>query len=249
MRKARETLGDKAPTFNTGRGREDGGRGRGNSRGRGGYGGLGKRGREDKGESSGSDTDESVKRIPWPRDTPPPIPRQRHDRSRHSTNANSEPLGTDRWQAQARGVSEEKQMPDTTLPQKLATRTTYESAPQVRDLKKEATARFMPAAVRKKIDATKGKGAMLLEEEEVERLEKEGYGVGVSGRNAGGDIRPGRGIVVDAAPDIGDESDIARSLREEERRFAREVEMVEEQGSQSREPKGVMMEDISDEDT
>ncbi len=180
MKKAREVLGDKAPTFNNnsrGRG-EPRGRGDGRS-GRGGYGGLGKRNREEE-ESSGGETDESVRRIPWPKDTPPPIPRQRRDegdRPRHSTNANSEPLGAERRLRNREGA-DDAEVPDTTLPAKPAPKTTYESKAVVRDLRKEATARFVPNAVKRKIDATKGVGATLLEEEEVEKLEKEGYGAG-----------------------------------------------------------------------
>ena len=244
VKKAREALGDRAPTLNSGRGRGDGGRDRGDSRGgRGGYAGLGKRGREDRDESSGSETDESVRRIPWPKDTPPPIPRPRHDRPRHSTNANSEPLGPDRRLPQGQAGSEPEQRPDTTLPAKPTVRTTYESAPQVRDLKKEATAKFVPTAVRKKIDARKGKGGTLLEEEEVERLEKEGYGA----RAAEPVSTPGQ-MVVDAAPDIGKENEEARRLREEEERFAKEMELVEDQEEIIDGPKPVTMEEVSDED-
>ena len=243
VKKAREALGDKAPTLNSGRGRGDGGRGRGDTRGRGGYGGLGKRPREDQEESSGSETDESVRRIPWPKDTPPPIPRQRHDRPRHSTNANSEPLGVDRRLPLGQGGSELEQRPDTTLPAKPTVKTTYESAPQVRDLKKEATAKFVPAAVRRKIDASKGKGGTLLEEEEVERLEKEGYGAGAVEA-----ISASAQMVEDAAPDVGKEDEEAQRLREEEERFAREMESVEDQEEIIDGPRPVTMEEVSDED-
>ncbi|KAL9072637.1 MAG: hypothetical protein Q9161_003495 [Pseudevernia consocians] len=247
VKKAREALGDKAPTVNSNRGRGEargGGDGRG---GRGGYGGLGKRNREEA-ESSGGETDESVRRIPWPRDTPPPIPRQRSDdRPRHSTNANSEPLGAGRrLQTREEGPAE---VPDTTLPAKPAPKTTYESKPVVRDLRKEATARFVPNAVKRKIDTTKGVGAKLLEEEEMKKLEKEGYGAG--GRSLGDGVR-GRGLVVDAAPEVGggdpeDESE-RRKLEEEEERFRREMEMVEAEGEEGDEPKRVMVEEVSDED-
>jgi len=254
VRKAREALGDKAPTFKSNRGREDGGSGRGyggRGRERGGYGGLGKRGREE--ESSGSETDENVRRIPWPKDTPPPIPRQRQDRQdrpRHSTNANSEPLG-----AQRRIPDQEGEIvPDITLPVKSVptTRTTYESAPQVRDLRQEATARFVPSAVKRKTDATRGKGGKLLEEEEVQRLESEGYGrAATTSRD---------GMVVDAAPEVGVErggTDMDRGeserrrLEEEEERFRREMEMEIGEGEDEEGvvgPKGVEMEEVSDED-
>ena len=249
MKKAREALGDRAPTFNTGRRPDNEGNKGDTTRGRGGYGGLGKRGREDQEESSGSGTDESVRRIPWPKDTPPPIPRQRHDRPRHPTNANSELLGADRRLPQGQELPDEEKVPDHTLPPKSAVRTTYESAPQVRDLKKEATARFVPTAVRRKIDATKGKGGTLLEEEEVERLEKEGYGAGARADTAAIDVDGIRsGLIVDAVPDISEEDEAARRLREEEERFAKEIETVDQEGEPREEPKGVRVEEVSDED-
>ena len=249
MKKAREALGDKAPTFNSNRGGTKA-RGRGNGgRGRGDDGGLGKRHREEE-ESSGGETDESVRRIPWPRDTPPPIPRQREDdRPRHhSTNANSEPLGADRRLRDREGAVE-AEVPDTALPARPAPKMTYESKPAIRDLRKEATAKFVPNAVKRKLDATKGIGVKLLEEEEVERLEKEGYGAG------GGKVRDGLeggGLVVDAAPEVGGrnaEDEEERKLEEEEERFRREMEIVgADREKEGDERKGVMMEEISDED-
>ena len=248
VKRAREVLGDRAPTFSGSRGAGEA-RGRGDGRGwRGGYGGLGKRDREEE-ESSGGDTDESVKRIPWPRDTPPPIPRQRRDeRPRHSTNANSEPLGAERKLQNREG--EKVVVPDTTLPAKLAPKTTYESKPVVRDLRKEATARFVPNAVKRKIDARKGVGGKLLEEEEVERLEREGY---AAGGCKVGDGLGGGSLVVDAAPDVGDgglgDERERRRLEEEEERFRLEMEMVEAEGDEEGAgPTGVMMEEVSDED-
>ena len=260
VKKAREVLGDRAPRFD-GRGghRDVGGRGE-DRRGRGGYGGLGKRGRDERGEEgdSGSETDESVRKIPWPKDTPPPVPRQqrRDGPPRYSTNANNEPLGAERRIPDR--TEKDETVPDTSLPAKPTpvTRTTYESAPQVRDLRKEATARFVPQVVRKKIDATKGKGGKLLEEEEVEALEKEGYG---GSGNAGSRIGVG-GVVVDAAPAVGEEvggveerERERRRLEEEEERFRREMETEidvgeEREGEERMGPRGVEVEEVSDED-
>jgi hypothetical protein len=259
VKKAREVLGDKAPSFSSNRGGDDGGRGRGDGRGRGtgrgGYGGLGKRGREVE-QDSGSETDADVRRIPWPRDTPPPIPRQRRDDHPrhphpdprpHGTNANSEPLGAERRIPDRM----EDVAPNTALPMKpvSTTKTTYESAPQVRDLRKEATQRFVPNAVKRKIDATKGKGGKLLEEEDVQRLEAEGYG---GAAMASSD----RVTVIDAAPAVASETTIAedserRRLEEEEERFRREMEMdmgEEEKEGEGVGPKGVQIEEVSDED-
>jgi hypothetical protein len=44
----------------------------------------------------------------------------------------------------------------------------------VRDLRKEAVSAFVPTAVRMKLDKSKGQGG-LMEPEEADRLEKEGY--------------------------------------------------------------------------
>jgi hypothetical protein len=154
VNKARTALGDKAPQFKAPR--EDfgdrGGDDRGGRSGRGGRGGvLGKRGRDggwkgQEGEES-SDTDADVRNIPMPRDTPPPIPHRRgQGRVPHAEDARPEPK-------------------KPTL--------VYEAAPQVRDLRKEAT-RFMPAAVANKMKLAKGEGR-LLEPEEFDKLKEEGY--------------------------------------------------------------------------
>lgn len=106
-------------------------------------------------QDSGSDTDESVRNIPWPRDTPPPVPKE-FRRNRNDTAS----FGDRFYQEPA---------------QPAVAKTTYESAPQIRDLKKEATSRFVPNVVQRKQDALKGTGGQLLEPEELDRLEREGY--------------------------------------------------------------------------
>lgn len=173
VKKAREALGDAAPKF--GHGHRDGGGDRGGFSGRGGRGGgvLGKR-RRDESESDEEDVPEDVKSIPMPRDTPPPIPkevldkwyakrRERMARER-GTNANSTPLGD----------NERKFTPSAPTPAPVVeAKTTYESKPMIRDLRKEAIA-FVPAAVRTKLDKSKGVGG-LVEPEEADRLEQAGY--------------------------------------------------------------------------
>lgn len=73
---------------------------------------------------------------------------------------------------QSKPVSE-NQMPALHAPAQL----TYESKPVVRDLKKEATA-FVPKVVKQKLDAVRGGVQQtLLDEDELDRLEKEGYGL------------------------------------------------------------------------
>ena len=65
--------------------------------------------------------------------------------------------------------------PEAQRPQRQA-QVIYESKPVVRDLRKEATTRsLMPSAVRQKMDAARGHAGKLLEPEEMDRLENEGY--------------------------------------------------------------------------
>ncbi|EPE04655.1 ww domain binding protein 11 [Ophiostoma piceae UAMH 11346] len=188
--KARDALGDKAPTFGSGydrRERRDGddfGHGR-------------KRRRDDdKSSSDGSDVDDEVRRIPMPRDTPPPIPRRYLDdwyakrrakwnagQNTSTGNANNEPLGESRASGRRDTLTSTATpaMPTTsaapvTLPkaQPVEIKTVYEAKPVVRDLQKEAVSKFMPTVVRRKIDKSRGRGG-LLEPEEADQLEQEGY--------------------------------------------------------------------------
>ncbi|OJD35511.1 ww domain binding protein 11 [Diplodia corticola] len=183
IRKAREALGDRAPTFGGGGGRGGregggGGGGGGRGRGRGGGGVLGKRRRDGRGGhdddgSESSETDEDVRDIPMPRDTPPPIPRKPRRGGAPSLQDETpardgpHPLparpGAGTAAAAAAAAAEAK--------------TVYSAAPIHRDLRKEATSRFVPAAVAQKLAAAKGQTpGKLLEPEELDRLEKQGYG-------------------------------------------------------------------------
>ncbi|KAL8902998.1 MAG: hypothetical protein Q9171_007541, partial [Xanthocarpia ochracea] len=183
VRRAREKVGggDKAVGpfgSNNGGDRERGGGGwgeRGRGRGRGGV--LGKRNRDVSGQeenddggggSDGSSTDESVRCIPMPRDTPPPLPfhhrAPRRGGGMHSTpnnnssgrgNANMEPLG------ESRSRIPHHALPPKPDPAVIATappppKTTYEAKPIVRDLRKEAVKAFMPAVVARKVQAVQG---------------------------------------------------------------------------------------------
>jgi hypothetical protein len=185
--KAREALGEKAPRFEQGRGGQGQGQGR-----RGGDGVLGKRqrGSDDTRmprDSDSSDTDEDVRRIPMPRDTPPPIPRQNQRRQGQAPSEG------------ARGGPHP--LPSRPTPV-VETRTVYEAKPEIRDLRQEATKKFIPAAVRMKQQSIRGQGK-LLEPEEMDRLEKAGY-------NAGPEAQT-------------DE----QSLEEEEKRFNKELRSVQ----------------------
>lgn len=149
VNKAREALGDKAPQFKPERRHDDGGDRGGRGGHRGGRGGvLGKRTRDgQRKEDDSSDTDADVRDIPMPRDTPPPIPRQRNRKS---------------------------QGDDTTAePEPKKAQIVYEAAPEVRNFLKEAT-KFMPTAVANKMKLAKG-GGRLLEPEEFDKLQDEGY--------------------------------------------------------------------------
>lgn len=170
VQKARDALGDAAPQFRRGGPPRDGSGN--NDRGV-----LGKRRRDfnDTESSSESDVPEDVKSIPMPRDTPPPIPKEVMDkwwakrRAKRNANANNEPLGRDRGIG---GGDQENQESYNSRPA-VETKTVYEAKPVVRDLRKEAVS-FVPAVVRMKLDKTQGVGG-LMEPEEADRLEKEGY--------------------------------------------------------------------------
>lgn len=225
IRKAREALGDKAPHFGgrppahfqaerrdrdvLGKRRRDGER-------------KPSRQHNHGNVSSGSETDESVRRIPMPKDTPPPPPQQYRQNNRNCTNANAEPISGDRLSLAL------PRKPQTAFVQEA--KTTYESAPQVRDLKKEAVARFVPNVVRMKQEVVKGRGG-LVEPEELDRLEKEGYAHGdnVTTSNVVGEAGDSTAVPSsDAAAE-------AKRLAEEEERFQQELRQVQ-------------VEEVSDED-
>ncbi|KAF7717881.1 Uncharacterized protein PECH_002721 [Penicillium ucsense] len=207
--KAREALGDKAPQFpQSTRGDFQG------SRREPGDHVLGKRRREfasgrSREDSEGSETDEEVRKIPMPRDTPPPIPREYHRRRNASpTKGPTERRGPHALPAK---------------PPVVEAKTIYEAKPEIRDLRKEAVSKFVPAAVRMKQDSIKGTGK-LLEPEEMDKLEKAGYTAGTSG-----------GMTAGAPPADESAMEELRLLEEEERRFNQEqrkqahVEEVDEE--------------------
>ncbi|KAJ5772384.1 WW domain binding protein 11 [Penicillium odoratum] len=180
--KAREALGDKAPKFHPGRG--DYGHDGGDAV-------LGKRRRDEfapPADSDSSETDEDVRRIPMPRDTPPPIPRQ--PRKRGEGDREPERRGPHALPSRPPGPEAKK---------------VYEAKPEIRDLRKEAVNKFIPAAVRMKQESIRGHGK-LLEPEEMDKLEKAGYSAGTQ--------QPAK-------------TDEQISLEEEERRFKNELKTVQ----------------------
>ncbi|KAK1446068.1 WW domain binding protein 11 [Colletotrichum melonis] len=162
VNKAREALGDKAPTF---------------SRGGGGYnrdgdpsgGVLGKRRRDNDELTSDEDVPDDVKRIPMPRDTPPPIPKELMDKWYAKRRARRQAEQAEREPPEEREKKEKEAKAPAPEP-----KTVYEAKPMVRNLTKEAVTAFVPTHVKMKLDKGKGQGG-LMEPEEADRLEQEGY--------------------------------------------------------------------------
>lgn len=156
VKKARETLGDKAPSFGRGwnRDRESG------------PGVLGKRRRGSDASSSEEDVPEDVRSIPMPRDTPPPIPKDVMDKWYAKRRAKRD--------AENAARREEEGEPATKEAPVVESKTVYEAKPVTRDLRKEAVSAFVPTAVKLKMNKGQGQGG-LMEPEEADRLEKEGY--------------------------------------------------------------------------
>lgn len=222
MRKARETLGDKAPVLGRGggdrgdRGDRDGGRGGGV---------LGKRRRDGgRAEESESDVPEEVAGVPMPGDTPPPIPKEvldkwyqarrdkwaannppaherdagRMGRRGEGSSANAMPLGANAREVGTGGREEERRP----AAPKVEAKTVYEAAPAIRDLRREAVSAFVPVAVRKKMEKAGGRGG-LVGEGEAEELERGGYwkGGGGEGGDEGGGKEGSKRVTVEEVED------------------------------------------------
>lgn len=156
VNKAREALGDAAPVFRAPREADH----------RGGV--LGKRRRGGHESSSDEDVPDDVKNIPMPRDTPPPIPKDVMDKWWAKRRARR-----DAERAEAGGDDKSKEPAQKAAPPSEQ-QTVYESKPMVRDLRKEAVSAFVPTSVMMKMKKGKGQDG-LMEPEEADRLEKEGY--------------------------------------------------------------------------
>lgn len=215
VRRAREALGDAAPKFAE---RRDHGGGDVRQEQRERRQNLGKRrrGEEDAHDDSGSETDPEVRNIPMPRDTPPPIPAQ--PRKAHGLPAKPVPAAP--------------------------AQTVYSSAPQLRDLKKEAV-RFMPSAVAAQKARTKGQGR-LLEPEEADRLEKSGYMAAQKAAEAGEKEERFRQLEKEGKAPVQNQ-DV--DMEEETRRFEQEMaELIGEPPSQNDGNKTVQIEDVQDDE-
>lgn len=224
--RAREALGDSAPAFPSHQHR-DGGEARPERRDRGNprqeqeqrRSHLGKRRRNDdhvQQQEPDSDTDPEVRDIPMPRDSPPPVPRQ--DRRREPF---VDPqLGPD-------GQRQPHALPSKPVPLAPA-QVVYSSAPQLRDLKKEAV-RFVPSVVSQQKKRVKGEGR-LLEPEEIERLEKAGYyaaqkAAGAAGQEAGYE-QEGAEIKAQANPDIDMDEEMRKFEAEMAATFSEEAQQL-----------------------
>lgn len=219
VRRAREALGDAAPKFPE---RRDGGRGDARSeqmqRRQNQHLGKRRRGEEDAG---GSDTDPDVRDIPMPRDTPPPIPRQKF----------ADPqIGPD-------GHRKPHELPSMPIPAAPA-KTVYSAAPQIRDLKKEAV-KFMPSVVAAQKKRARGEGR-LLEPEEIDRLEKAGYyAAKIASEETDQEIR------LEQTSSQVKAGDSRIDLDEEAKRFEQEMASLLPEATVEL-PKRVMVEDVED---
>ena len=193
---------------------------------------------DDEESDSGFSTDKSVRRIPMPRDTPPPIPaaarRWRRSRANHWRDGfpGEGQKGEEKKEKEKEKEKEKGQDSATDHVQRngkegstAQAKTVYEAAPAVRDLRKEATSKFVPSVVKSKLDLAQGKGR-LLEENEVASLSRSGYI-----KNAGEDTI------------MNDTDKYPVNLEDEEKRFERELDNIMDSQQAS---KTATVEDVED---
>ncbi|KAG5983126.1 hypothetical protein E4U55_000770 [Claviceps digitariae] len=192
IKKAREALGDKAPSF--------GGRG---THGDGGSGVLGKRRRGSHGSTTDDDVPDEVRRIPMPRDTPPPIPKDVLDQWYAKRRARRNQENEQKQREQQTGAEGTPRGEAAAALPSAAPQTVYEAKPVLRDLRQEAVSAFVPSAVQRKLNKGRGQGG-LLEPEEADRLEQEGYLKTTSAETGGAKVAQEKTLgttVEDAADD------------------------------------------------
>jgi hypothetical protein len=224
IRRAREALGDSAPKFASHEGQEGRSRTDGRSEQFERRQNLGKR-RRDEEDMNSSDTDPEVRDIPMPRDTPPPIP---YTPKRHDAGANIGPDG--------------KRVPHA-LPSKPAptieSQAVYSSAPQLRDLTKEAL-KFVPTTVAQKKKLAQGQGR-LLEPEEIEKLENAGYYAAEKAAEQAGMEGELKSANLKAKAQTGDPDEFEEELR----RFENEIDHIYP-STEAGNSRQVQLEDVSD---
>lgn len=224
IKRAREALGDKAPQFPSHQRRErpDARQEQQERRQH-----LGKRRRdEENAHDSGSETDPEVRGIPMPRDTPPPIPRATFQDPQ---------IGPD-------GQRMPHALPSKPTAPAAPPQLVYSSAPQLRDLKKEAT-KFVPAAVRAKQKQARGEGR-LLEAEELDKLEQSGYYAAKKAAEEAGQESAYRQVV---AATKAQQADNDVDMDDELRKFEREMKDIYPAGEGNDSTRQVQMEDVEDE--
>lgn len=146
------------------------------------------------GDSSDDNVPDDVRRIPMPRDTPPPIPKDVLDEWYAKRRARREA-------EQAAKHGDSKQDKDDIKDKPVVeSRTVYEAKPIVRNLQKEAVAAFIPSAVQMKLNKGSGQGG-LIEPEEADRLEKEGYMKASTGYDAPAGGAASRKVTVEDVED------------------------------------------------
>lgn len=123
-----------------------------------------------------------------PRDTPPPIPKDVLDQWYAKRRARREAENASRR-------SEREEDNAKKAEPAAEAKTVYSAEPVRRDLRQEAVAAFVPTAVKMKMDKGRGVGG-LMEPEEADKLEQEGYLQKHSGgtkgvETAGGDAMSG----------------------------------------------------------
>ncbi|KAK6436598.1 hypothetical protein LTR95_007207 [Oleoguttula sp. CCFEE 5521] len=234
VKKAREALGDAAPKFaerRAGGVREEQRERRERMAQQQGHLGKRRRGEENavgSGSDSGGETDPQVRSIPMPRDTPPPFLRPRREET---------------YQVDENGRRVPHALPAKLVPAAPA-QTTYSSAPQLRDLKKEAV-RFVPAAVAQQKARVKGVGR-LLEPEEADRAEQAGY-LGGKKKRVQMDERDTTEPMQSSGMGVDSSAADTDVLEEEAKRFGAEMAAMTRDEGSSGGPRGVAMEEVADE--
>lgn len=234
VKRAREALGEKAPTFAPQR--REHGDARDEQRERRQH--LGKRRRDSQEAhySEGEETDPEVRSIPMPRDTPPPVPRPQREKFRDP-------------QLQADGTRIPHALPGKPTAAAPVAQTVYSSAPQMRDLKKEAV-RFMPTVVAQQKARLKGQGGKLLEPEEMDRLEQSGYGLKQAAKQDAREAAdaPGLEAGFDQLASLA-RADEVDDLEAEARRFEAEIAAIYPEEAEKIGPgRHVQMEEVEDEE-
>ncbi|KAM3415231.1 hypothetical protein BST61_g8762 [Cercospora zeina] len=213
IQRARDALGDAAPQFASGERRGDRDRGDARQQQRERRQGLGKR-RRGADEAHSSDGDET---DPEPFKDPQ--------------------LGPD-GQRVPHALPTKPNVPPPAAPQLV-----FSSAPQLRDLKKEAT-KFVPAAVRQKQKQAKG-GGRLLEPEEIDKLERAGYYAAQKAAEEAGREADAEQMSAAVNAQAGGDVDLDQQLRQFEEEMNSIYPAAEEQIPRSNQTAGYGLYDIS----